>query len=101
MSSILRVVPPMGSKLPRVCLLAVALVASGAAPASAQDNLLTGYSLTSWNDGDGHPLGTVYAMVQDPQGYLWLGTDGGLFRFDGSRFTAWNTMSEAQLPAVG
>ena len=73
----------------------------GAAPARAQlDNLLTGYSLTSWNEGDGHPLGSVYAMVQDPQGYLWLGTDAGLFRFDGSRFTAWNTMSDTPLPAV-
>ena len=39
-------------------------------------------------------------MVQDPQGYLWLGTDAGLFRFDGSRFTAWNTMSDAPLPPV-
>ena len=80
--------------------LAAALFA-WATPARAQlDNLLTGYSLTSWNEGDGHPLGTVYAMVQDPQGYLWLGTDAGLFRFDGSRFTAWNTMSEEPLPAV-
>jgi ligand-binding sensor domain-containing protein len=72
-----------------------------ASPAQAQlENLLTGYSLTSWNEGDGHPLGSVYAMVQDPQGYLWLGTDAGLFRFDGSRFTAWNTMSDTPLPAV-
>ena len=82
-------------------LLAAALLLAAAAPSRAQlDNLLTGYSLTSWNEGDGHPLGTVYAMVQDPQGYLWLGTDAGLFRFDGSRFTAWNTMSDAPLPPV-
>jgi signal transduction histidine kinase/ligand-binding sensor domain-containing protein len=72
-----------------------------ATPAHAQpDNLLTGYSLTSWNEGDGHPLGSVYAMAQDHEGYLWLGTDAGLFRFDGSRFTAWNTMSETPLPSV-
>jgi signal transduction histidine kinase/ligand-binding sensor domain-containing protein len=79
---------------------AAALLAC-ATPVRAQlDNLLTGYSLTSWNEGDGHPLGSVYAMVQDPQGYLWLGTDAGLFRFDGSRFTAWNTISDVALPAV-
>ena len=82
-------------------LLAATLLLAAASPSRAQlDNLLTGYSLTSWNEGDGHPLGTVYAMVQDPQGYLWLGTDAGLFRFDGSRFTAWNTMSDAPLPPV-
>ena len=90
----------MRAKSP-IFLLAAALLLAAAPPARAQlDNLLTGYSLTSWNEGDGHPLGTVYAMVQDPQGYLWLGTDAGLFRFDGSRFTAWNTMSDAPLPPV-
>ena len=84
-----------------IVFLSAALLVAAAAPARAQlDNLLTGYSLTSWNEGDGHPLGSVYAMVQDPQGYLWLGTDAGLFRFDGSRFTAWNTMSDQPLPAV-
>src|SRR5687768_2357693 len=84
-----------------IVFLSAALLVAAAAPARAQlDNLLTGYSLTSWNEGDGHPLGSVYAMVQDPQGYLWLGTDAGLFRFDGSRFTAWNTMSDEPLPAV-
>ena len=84
-----------------IVLLTAALLLAAAAPSRAQlDNLLTGYSLTSWNEGDGHPLGSVYAMVQDPQGYLWLGTDAGLFRFDGSRFTAWNTMSDQPLPAV-
>ena len=52
------------------------------AQASAPDHLLTGYVLTSWTDGDGVPLGTVYAIGQDLDGYLWLGTDAGLLRFD-------------------
>jgi signal transduction histidine kinase/ligand-binding sensor domain-containing protein len=80
-------------------VLTTVLVASSSAQAQL-DSLLTGYSLTSWNEGDGHPLGSVYAMVQDPQGYLWLGTDAGLFRFDGSRFTAWNAIGDAPLPAA-
>src|SRR5215471_766584 len=66
--------------------------------AAGADNLLTGYSLTSWTDGDGAPLGTVYAMVQDPDGYLWIGADAGLFRFDGSRFTRWEPVEGDSLP---
>jgi ligand-binding sensor domain-containing protein len=31
--------------------------------------------------------GTVYAIAQDRLAYLWIGTDAGLFRFDGSRFS--------------
>src|SRR5262249_48250652 len=62
------------------------------------DKLLTGYSLTSWTHGDGVPLGTVYAIGQDRDGYLWIGSDAGLLRFDGLRFTPWETISETPLP---
>jgi ligand-binding sensor domain-containing protein len=31
-------------------------------------------------------------MAQDRDGYVWLGTDTGLIRFDGVRFVAWNTL---------
>lgn len=66
--------------------------------AAESDNLLSGYSLTSWTDGDGDPLGTVYVIRQDRDGYLWIGADAGLIRFDGVRFTPWNTLSETRLP---
>ena len=62
------------------------------------DTLLTGYSLTSWNDGDGRPLGTVHAIVQADDGYLWVGSDGGLFLFDGSRFLPWEFVGDSPLP---
>lgn len=65
------------------------------AQASEPDDLLTGYSLTSWNDDAGRSIGSVYSIVQDADLYLWIGTDDGLFRFDGSRFTAWEQLSEA------
>src|SRR5436190_19019454 len=57
-----------------------------------------GYSLMSWTDADGRALGAVYALAEDRHGYLWLGTDAGLFRFDGARFTAWNQLSDDPLP---
>ncbi|MDM8521688.1 two-component regulator propeller domain-containing protein [Anaerolineales bacterium HSG6] len=35
---------------------------------------------------DGLPHGTVFSMVQDQQGFLWLGTQHGLTRYDGYTF---------------
>jgi signal transduction histidine kinase/ligand-binding sensor domain-containing protein len=68
------------------------------APAPADANTTAGYSLMSWTDADGRALGAVYALAEDRDGYLWLGTDAGLFRFDGARFTAWNQLSDDPLP---
>ena len=61
-------------------------------------NVLTGYALSSWTEGDGRSLGGVSAIVQDLSGYLWLGTNIGLVRFDGWRFTRWETISRTPLP---
>ncbi|MES2306509.1 MAG: two-component regulator propeller domain-containing protein [Gemmatimonadota bacterium] len=40
---------------------------------------------TSWTAKDGAPA-DIRALAQTREGYLWLGTDNGLFRFDGVRF---------------
>jgi len=61
--------------------------------------VLTGYTITSWEVSDGAPEGTVYALAQDGEGYLWLGTDTGLHRFDGTRFRPWSFLSPHPLPA--
>jgi signal transduction histidine kinase len=71
-------------------LLGIAALTASASAVQQQD-LLRGYSLTSWSHSDDTPLGSVNALVQDVDGYLWIGSDVGLFRFDGSRFTAWDT----------
>ena len=34
--------------------------------------------------------GPVRAIAQTPDGYLWLATNTGLFRFDGIRFVLWD-----------
>ena len=41
------------------------------------------YAHTAWTIRDGFSLGAVFAMAQTPDGYLWLGSEFGLFRFDG------------------
>src|SRR5206468_4479540 len=75
-------------------------LAIAVAPARADEpgSLLSGYTMTSWTTADGMPIGPVNAMVQDADGYLWLGTTGGIQRFDGARFTPWDALSPAHLP---
>src|SRR3954447_14844172 len=47
---------------------------------------ITQFTHTAWSAKDGIP-GPVRAIAQTQDGYLWLGTDAGLYRFDGLRFT--------------
>ena len=39
-----------------------------------------------YNAADGLPSNTVYAVTQDAEGALWIGTRNGLARFDGVRY---------------
>ena len=65
--------------------------------AGATEPGLPDYFLRSWNTENGLPDHAVTAMAQDHDGYLWLGTYGGLARFDGVRFTAFNSGQEPGL----
>ena len=44
------------------------------------------FAVDQWTTDNGLPQNTVNAIAQTPDGYVWLGTFGGLARFDGSRF---------------
>jgi ligand-binding sensor domain-containing protein/two-component sensor histidine kinase len=63
------------------------LVAQPVVHAADLRSVLTGYTLSSWSQKDGLPSGSISALAQDPDGYLWVGTDEGPYRFDGVRFT--------------
>jgi ligand-binding sensor domain-containing protein/two-component sensor histidine kinase len=47
----------------------------------------THFTRTIWRSRDGLPESSVQALAQDRDGYLWVGTTGGLTRFDGARFS--------------
>ena len=49
---------------------------------------LTQYSMTVWSQQQGLPQDTIRAIAQTTDGFLWLGTDEGLARFDGYEFVA-------------
>ncbi len=44
------------------------------------------YLIQKWDTSGGLPHNTVRAIAQTSNGYLWLGTENGLARFDGVRF---------------
>ena len=60
---------------------------------------LSQYAHTSWKVREGFTSGTIFAMAQTPDGYLWLGTESGLARFDGVRAVPWQSPNGEQLPS--
>ena len=57
------------------------------------------YAHTAWTDRDGLQ-GAVYAITQTPDGYLWLGTQSGVVRFDGVRAVPLPLPPGQQLPST-
>jgi len=47
------------------------------------------YGHTAWRIQDGVFDGAPNAIAQTKDGYLWIGTQNGLIRFDGVRFVPW------------
>ena len=80
--------------------LAACLLTMSAMPVSADSpDVFSGYRLSSWGPSDGLTAG-VYALAQDAAGFLWLGTETGLSRFDGVTFSTWRSFGPTQLPNV-
>jgi signal transduction histidine kinase/ligand-binding sensor domain-containing protein len=55
------------------------------------------YAHTAWKVRDGFAKGQINRIAQTPDGYLWLGTESGLLRFDGVRAVPWQPPGSAQL----
>jgi ligand-binding sensor domain-containing protein/signal transduction histidine kinase len=75
-------------RLVGIALLCLLLPRAGLAldPARA----ITQYAVQTWFAKDGLPQNSVHAIFEDPDGYLWFGTEEGLTRFDGAHFTTFN-----------
>src|SRR5215471_17036158 len=84
---------------PILCLVASLVLFSPAGPAAAQPRPpaaelppnLTFRSLTR-AQGLAHP--TVRSVLQDRRGFMWFGTNAGLNRYDGYRFTSYTSDSD-------
>jgi ligand-binding sensor domain-containing protein/signal transduction histidine kinase len=69
----------------RATAIVLACVA-GAAHAMDPERAVSQYVRERWGIDRGFPGGTIRAISQTADGYLWLGTEKGLVRFDGSAF---------------
>jgi signal transduction histidine kinase/ligand-binding sensor domain-containing protein len=56
------------------------------------------YAHTAWKVRDGFAKGAILPIAQTPDGYLWLGTEFGLLRFDGVRAVPWQPPDGQQFP---
>ena len=82
-----------------LCLTALVICAA-ATPTSARrlTRGLEDFAVRTWNENDGLSASRITAIEQDRDGYLWLGTDAGLFRFDGVRFVPISEITGAAWP---
>jgi ligand-binding sensor domain-containing protein/signal transduction histidine kinase len=73
-----------------IWLCAISLLGAMRLDAVTQRNLPDGYTRRVWQTQDGLPENTVQAFAQTPDHYLWIGTSGGLVRFDGAKFVVFD-----------
>jgi signal transduction histidine kinase/ligand-binding sensor domain-containing protein/CheY-like chemotaxis protein/HPt (histidine-containing phosphotransfer) domain-containing protein len=87
------------NRLATRALLALLLcAAAGGAWALDPSILPSQYVLDNWQIPDGLPQSTAQAVARTPDGYLWVGTQEGLARFDGVKFTVFDSGNEPGIP---
>src|SRR5580704_161339 len=57
------------------------------------------YAHTAWTVREGFFKGAIFSIAQTHNGYLWLGTEFGLLRFDGVRSVPWEPPAGKHLPS--
>jgi ligand-binding sensor domain-containing protein len=75
------------------------LLLSGSGTAIALDSRrdLSQFTHEVWLTENGLPQNTVHSIAQTRDGYIWIGTEEGLARFDGVRFTIFDKQNTPQL----
>jgi signal transduction histidine kinase/ligand-binding sensor domain-containing protein len=86
---------------PRLLLFCFVLFFLAINPVSALDTgkQISQYGHTAWRIGDGVFAETPNVIAQTTDGYVWIGTQAGLMRFDGVRFVAWRPPEGKELPS--
>ena len=81
-------------------LAAALLIAAGhAAYALEPATALADYARQTWVMENGLPQNSVHALAQTRDGFLWIGTEAGLVRFDGVSFLVLDEHSQPKLPS--
>jgi ligand-binding sensor domain-containing protein/signal transduction histidine kinase/DNA-binding response OmpR family regulator len=78
----------------RSFLAFILLIVCGSATALDPSRQPSQYVLDNWQVAEGLPQASALAIARTPDGYLWVGSQEGLARFDGVRFTVFDTNNE-------
>ena len=70
-----------------VCLLGICL----SLPIAAQQ-----YGYVQYNAASEAPFGEVSTVIQDKVGFVWIGSENGLYRFDGVHFDKFSMNTQSQ-----
>jgi signal transduction histidine kinase/ligand-binding sensor domain-containing protein len=86
---------------PRLLQFCFVLFLVNISPVGALDTSkqISQYGHTAWRIEDGVFAGTPNEIAQTTDGYLWIGTQAGLMRFDGVRFVSWRPPEGNELPS--
>lgn len=80
-----------------VLLLMLTLATGGVARAVDAGRMLSQYGHTAWRLQDGELPASAYPMAQTADGYLWIGTQAGVVRYDGARFVPLDALTSGRL----
>ena len=101
---VVRPSPVLAPRRPRTgriaCGLVAALLLAGGIPGVALEpsTPLASFGRQTWMMENGLPQNTVKAVLQTRNGFVWLGTEVGLVRFDGNAFEVFDKTSNPALP---
>src|ERR1044071_333661 len=79
--------------------LVFSLLLCSSAPTFALDprRELSQFNHEVWLTENGLPQNTVHAIAQTKDGYIWIGTEEGLARFDGVKFTVFDKQNTPEI----
>ena len=84
-------------RLTWLAVLVVVLASGRLSSALDSGHSVTQLGLDHWSTREGLPQDKVQALAQTPDGFLWIGTQNGLARFDGVHFTL---LTSPELPIL-
>ena len=89
----------VSTRIGRILLLSWLLAVAGVAHALDPSLKLSQYGLDNWQISEGLPQSSAQAIARTPDGYMWIGTQEGLARFDGVRFTVFDSDNQPAIPS--
>jgi len=88
----------ISTKAARTLAFSLLILFPSRAFATDPDKKITQYAHTAWRTQDGYFSGAPHAITQTADGYIWIGTQNELLRFDGVKLARWIPPAGRELP---